>query len=284
MSKIEKLTPEQEAKIPQYVEMGCQIGFSTTPMNHDKAQEYAKKLYHFLKRPNTNPQVIFADGPLHAWKCVEDVTEQKNTSFIWPYLDGQFWSHYVAWLNFYRDVVNIKIDVDTSIIEELVFFGNVYPLENHCIIAEKLSVCKMNPSGIHCDGGPAVQYKDGSTLYALNGVIVPDWLALTPHHKLDPKTFATLTNAEVRREFIRKVGVERISLEMGAKILDKSTDNQYELLEINLGGRTGSWPYLKMLNPSIGVWHMECVDKKCKTIKDALTFRNKSSIEPEIVT
>ncbi len=49
-------------------------------------------------------------------------------------------------------------------------------------------------------------------------------------------------------------------------------------------GATGKWPYLKMLNPSIGVWHMECVDRSCKTVKDAIKWRNQSEINPSILT
>jgi len=56
------------------------------------------------------------------------------------------------------------------------------------------------------------------------------------------------------------------------------------LHEIDLGGATGKWPYLKMLNPSIGVWHMECVSKDCKTVKQAITFRNQSEVVPEVIT
>jgi len=279
--KIEELTPEQEAKIPEYVKMGLEMGLSTKPINKTKAKSYVKKLYKFMGKENKNPQVIFVKGPMEAWKKVEEIYNQK-LEFVWPYLDGQFWSCYVAWINYYKDVVKIKIDIDSSIIEELVEFGNIYPLEDHCIISERMSECHHNANGLHREGGPAVQYADGTKIWSLNGVIVPQWLAETPHGKLDPKEFAKITNAEVRREFVRKVGIERICNTLGGKVLDKQ-DN-YELHEIDLGGTTGKWPYLKMLNPSIGVWHMECVDKTCKSVKDAIRFRNQSDIEPIILT
>jgi len=75
---------------------------------------------------------------------------------------------------------------------------------------------------------------------------------------------------------------------MGSIVLDKQENIEgvctYELHEMDLGGTTGKWPYLKMLNPSIGVWHMECVDKTCKTVKDAIRWRNQSELDPEIIT
>ena len=58
----------------------------------------------------------------------------------------------------------------------------------------------------------------------------------------------------------------------------------YELLEVDLKGQTGAWPYLKMRNPSIPVWHLEAVARECKTVADALTFRNGTSVRPEFLT
>lgn len=105
----------------------------------------------------------------------------------------------------------------------------------------------------------------------MNGVLTPQWLAETPAQEIDPKKFAEIKNAEVRREFVRKVGVERIVQQVGAEIVD--TQGDYSLLLVDLGGDTGVWPYLKMRNPSIGCWHLECVDKSCATVQAAINFR-----------
>ena len=42
---------------------------------------------------------------------------------------------------------------------------------------------------------------------------------------------------------------------------------------IDLKGETGKWPYLKMKNPSIGCYHLECVAQECKTVQEAINFR-----------
>jgi hypothetical protein len=39
------------------------------------------------------------------------------------------------------------------------------------------------------------------------------------------------------------------------------------------GGRGGRGVYLKMLNPSIGVWHLEGVDNACRTVQHAINWR-----------
>jgi hypothetical protein len=56
-------------------------------------------------------------------------------------------------------------------------------------------------------------------------------------------------------------------------------------VDINQGA-TGEWPYLLMLNPSISTYHMECVDKSCKTVEQALAWRNSMDkyTPPEVLT
>lgn len=277
---ITELTKEQIAKFPEYVEKWSKIGLDTKPIDKEAAKIFVKKLYKFLGRTE-DPEVIFASGPVDAWNIIEKNYKEK-IEFVWPYLDGQFWASYIAWIKYYQEVVGIKIEVDISIIEEVVNFGNIYPLDKCCIFVEKMKVCKKNANGLHCEEAPAVEYNDGTKIFALNGVVVPEWLAVTPAGKIKAKDFSTITNAEIRREFVRKVGIERICQEMETVLLDKSGD--YELHEVDLKGATGKWPYLKMLNPSIGVWHMECVDRSCKTVKDALKWRNQSEIGPSILT
>jgi len=283
MNKIEELTKEQIDQMPKYVEKWTKKGLHTEPINKEAARKFAPRLYAFLGRENKNPEVIFANGPKDAWEIIEKIHDSK-IKFVWPYLDGQYWAPYLAWYYFYKEVVGLTLTTDISLIEELIQFGNIYPLEDKCIFAESLKTCKRNVNGLHCDGGPALEYHDGTIIYSLNGVQVPDWLALTPAGKLDVKQFASIQNTEVRREFIRKIGIERLCTELHATLVDKKGD--YELLDVDLGGRTGVWPYLKCLNPSIEVWHMECVDRACRTVDQALAFRNNlpKYVPPEILT
>jgi len=130
-------------------------------------------------------------------------------------------------------------------------------------------------------------WSDGWGIHALNGVRVPGWLAEQKAEEIDPIQFAKIENVEIRREFVRKVGIERIVQALGGKRIDAA--GNYELLEVDLGGSTGKHPYLKMLNPSIGVWHLECVDRTCRTVQQALNFRASRLVtgrdwKPEVLT
>jgi len=315
---ITALTPEQTAEIPHFVEKYTKIGLNTDRINRETVKPFAIKLYKFLKRTNENPTCVVMNGPIDCWiavcllnqfedqettlpsklndqifnKISKQIFEQTNIqvknqindqikNLIWPYLDGHYWASYISWIKFY-EFIGITFTTDYSIIEESLQFGNIYPLNNFCVISEKPTEIHKNQFGLHKDMAPAVKYADDTKIWALNGVVVPEWLVTTKGTKIDCNEFPKIQNAEVRREFIRKVGVERLCMELKTKVIDKKGD--YELHQINLGGTTGVWPYLKMLNPSIGIWHMEAVDKKCTTVEQALNWRNDSELQPVLLT
>jgi hypothetical protein len=184
-------------------------------------------------------------------------------------------------IDYFAEVLKLELP-DRSLIDDMMTFDLIYPLENGAVVYSDCPFVHRNASGLHMDGGPALEYADGTRCWWLNGVSVPQELAETKAEALDCKKWIQEQNAEVRREFVRKVGVERLLVKLGSKQIDKRGD--YELHRIDLGGRTGEWPALKMLNPSIGIWHVEWVDKACKTVQDALTWRNQSDSKPVSLT
>lgn len=230
---------------------------------------------------------------LRLWKQVKDqiwdqvkdrawdrILEQDGTVF--PYLSGQWMSNYVVLHRYYREVLQLDLPSIWQI-EDQIHFGGVFPLSKFVVIFPRPEFIHRNSSGLlHCDNGPALRYADGFSLFCLNGVLVPEWLVSKSATNIDPREFAKIENAEVRREFVRKVGIERIAQSCEAVILDKQ--DAYELLSIDLGGATGKCPYLKMLNPSTGVWHLEAIGKAIITVEAALKWRNQSDLIPEQLT
>ena len=160
---------------------------------------------------------------------------------------------------------------------------SVIPLYNRLILAERPQVSFSDSGQLHKEDGPAIWFpklKAGG--YFLNGVALPKYLVTTPADKLDPVQLPKIRNAEVRREFVRKVGIERVLAGLAAEVIDKTEG--YELVNLNLGdGRRR--PYLKMANPSLqGVWHIEGVASHCATVADALLFRNGTNVPPTNLT
>jgi hypothetical protein len=156
------------------------------------------------------------------------------------------------------------------------------PRSEAAIVSEKPVALHLNASGqLHNEVGPAVLYCDGWAIWALNGVRVPQYVVETPSYRLNPQMVLREANAEVRREIVRKVGIERLCEALDATILDAWGD--YELLNLDLrDGRRR--PYLKMKNPSIGVFHIEGVAPSCRTVQEALVWRNSTDERPAVLT
>src|SRR5208337_2773610 len=62
MKKITKLTPEQEAQIPEYVNKW--ISIASEPMNHDLAKKHIQELYRRMGKDN--PLIVIGHSPLNA--------------------------------------------------------------------------------------------------------------------------------------------------------------------------------------------------------------------------
>ena len=150
-----------------------------------------------------------------------------------------------------------------------------------CIVSDRPKHIKKKGIVLHNETGSAVEFRDGYGLWALNGVMMKREYVETPTEKLDVNLVVKETNAEVRRELVRKIGIDRVCMKLGAKVVD--TSNDYSLLLLDLGdGRKR--PYLKMRNPSIPVWHLEGVHPDCDTVEKALNWRNQTTGKPQVLT
>ncbi len=190
------------------------------------------------------------------------------------YQGGNMWSAYPSYISGMRDIIGLDLPEYEKYAawEECAKEGGYRFLhEEFCIVSDFPEILHVNSQNQpHCEDGPSHRWRDGWELYHLNGVKVPKWLVLTTPEKLNPKEYAKIENVEIRREFVRKIGAERLIKGLGGKILD--TRGDYELLSVDLG-LPERCKALKMKNPSIGVYHIEWVSKDCKTVQEALNFR-----------
>lgn len=153
----------------------------------------------------------------------------------------------------------------------------IIPLHGVCIAVQRPSEIhwgEADATGIkrlHNFSGPAVKYADGYSLYKFNGVTVTKELTEKKSQSFTKEDIFKEVNADIRREIIRKVGLERSMDLLEAKVIDKMDD--YELLSFDIGDKRGR-PYLKMKNPSLALTHIEGVPAGIKTVKAALAWRN----------
>ncbi len=193
-------------------------------------------------------------------------------------LYAQYWVYWVYYQKYFIDQNLINLDANLKKrFERLVTLvetcGCIDLMGCLAIVWERPEYIRRNANGLlHCDSGPALKFRDGFALYRLNGVKVPKDIACLHHSKIPVSRWVEETNVEVKREIIRKIGIERIYNELGATVLDAEPENGYELIEMQLTPETKG-RYLKMVNPSIKTIHIEGVGNECRTVQDAIDYR-----------
>jgi hypothetical protein len=291
-----ELTTGQEAQIPAYVSKWEKIGHSTEKFTQERAENIIWPLQERVLEQKRTP-VIVVDNPKEAYNlaCAYLEAEGKEVSlderfnnrdgFVTPYLDGSYSSSVFSFYDFFLSETDVEIPQDLLvkyyIWQATSELGFIYPLDDVCIVSQKPKTIKTNERGFHCDGGPALEfYGNVPPLYSLNGVTVEEYLAVTPSEQLSLDYYKTLKNADVKMEFVRKFGVERM-IELGKpidtyKIYNEEwwTKSQYELVDMAVIYENVPYaPHLKMLNQTTGIWHVEAVSPECNSIEDALRER-----------
>lgn len=329
MNKIEKLTPEQEAQLAVYRDKWIKQGLSTDRFNKEEAQQWSDYFYENICKKDKVP-VIVAESPLSAWIIVNlfafaekgykfplknipasvrvlvrasvsaSVRDSKLIDFIYPYLCGSFDANIWAFYNYCSEVLNVSYNNVKSNYDwwcSTVNFGPIFPLNSVCIISQKPVEINQVGTRLHADGKPAITYADGFLVWALNGVMVPQYLAETPASNLDIEFFKKEQNADVKAEFIRKYGIERM-VTLG-KLIDTWQNHEgtvnfewYKKSEYKLIGMSPIFttydylPYLYMKNQTVpGIYHLECCYDpnsaiQPKTILEGLKVRL-NGIDPE---
>ena len=131
---------------------------------------------------------------------------------------------------------------------------------------------------LHNSNGPSIKYKNDFELYHLNGVkVTKDIIKIKPE-KITVNMILREQNVEVRRELLRKLGIDNFIKKLKTKPVNVSEDKIYELYKIKIGDNIKA-TYLKMLNPSLeNTYHFEGVSNNCNTVEQALAWRDSEEV------
>jgi hypothetical protein len=306
MNKIESLTKEQEELCPKYVEKWVNVGTSTERISYEKVTEIIKPFYKNILEYGDSPQIYLVDNPSQAYDLTviltvmdnnkEDITnhdpkellekrghiittmkKNKTYQFHRPYIYGSFDVGQIAFYDYINEGLGLELHENFKIYKEISNLGFVYCFPKYCVVSQKPNFISMKDGNLHNENGPALTYagEPNVEVYSLNGVTVSKEIVMTPWNELDVNLVKTESNAEVRRELIRKIGIERVCEKLNAEVIDKVGDYELLVLDFNEVRR----PYLKMKNPSIGVYHIEGVSPECKTVYEALNFRKPDELK-----
>ena len=276
---IDSLTPEQEQILVKWRDDGLRRGLKPDPVDPTKVRPTITRLCRSILQWKKDPvNVILEPSPRAAWQQVNKiVSPNEKLAFQGPYLDGHFSSFYFAWVRCWKELGVTGIPAEFDIYAETEQFGPIYPLVEHdtVVVSDTTRAIHLVDGRLHCGSGPAVHYEDNFDVWALHGVRVPKVIVVTNPEDMDKpwlqQHFIGQKNVEIRKEILMKVGPDRLLGILGGKVVDKAGD--YELIQLDIGDGV-MHPFLRMKNPSTDVSHVESVARACRTVAEALNFRN----------
>lgn len=220
---IEKLTPQQEKDLIAWREEWFKVGMDTSPADRERAQEAVFKMYKRVGMEN--PESVWCQSPKDALEKIKlnggDPSEALNSCFY-----GQQECYFEAFYLFCEKIGVKYKEEDAKLLrvwEKISRSCNWWiPYDDFCFFVEKPEIVSMNSNmRIHSETGPAVKYRDGFSIYAINGVIVPSFVVEEPI-KITVQMIASEVNTELRRIMINRYvgGIGKYLSDSGAKLVD----------------------------------------------------------------
>jgi len=202
-----------------------------------------------------------------------DLWREWNELGFWGSMDAY-------WLSFYDYFLEVcELECCKRLVPLMTLaqeVGVTWFYENVVIFTEKpVEIMRDTENRLHSLHMAAVKYADGYSVYAIHGMRLPEKIVTTQVEEITKEMIIGESNADYRRCLVQRVGIDKAIEILGAEIADQEmheVGGQYELLLIDYQGDGEQRPYLKMINPSLGVAHIEGVQGD--TVEEALCFRN----------
>jgi len=275
-TKIEKLTPEQEALIPVYLERFREYGTQTGEVNQDECKKAIDAFYKWLKMDQPK-KYYYTDSLEQGIAKVKTLIDEDVSQF--ELISSCNWGNIYAYWGCFYQFINEELPVER--VEGIEFMESLFKycppfwmLDDAVVVARFPDELHFNDNNeLHNPHGPSVLYPDGMALYTLNGIKVPDWVITTPKEDLDPTKILAIDNVEIRLAAMKHMGLEHFLDKINYKKIDEETVDgcNYQLLLIDIEGK--DCEFLRMDNPSTDEVHIEGEPPGTKTVKEARARR-----------
>ncbi|MBW4623683.1 MAG: hypothetical protein KME17_30520 [Cyanosarcina radialis HA8281-LM2] len=157
--------------------------------------------------------------------------------------------------------------------------GLVLTFEKGCLVFDRpLEISIDANDRLHGEGRPAIKFADGYSVYAYQGVTLPEKYGRLHPNQWEARWLLEEENAELRRVLIQGIGYSRICQELDAKELDSW--REYTLLEIVQNVDVEPIHLLKMTCPSTGYIHASRVPPDIQSAREAVSWIN-WGVDPE---
>ena len=278
-SRIDALTSEQTTRFGEWRRKWIGIGLSTEPADFEAASAAALACYDLIgrKRPTVilrmgSPFGACIGGPLaiavlkgralrgqgeqqvrqQVEQQVGQQVEEQVEEQVWQQVGDAVWNNsssyglwagWMSWVSFFRDVCRWEDDALScfALAEALANTGWQWWHSDVLALSDRPRFIKRNAAGrLHSDEGPAIEYRDGWSIYAWHGYRLPDthYHLITARDKITPAMIEAEPNAELRRIALEIFGFDRFFEARGGKVIDKDEvfGRPRRLLELKLKG------------------------------------------------
>lgn len=285
-------------------------------------RDKARKAVAFCRKEldlSLDAPVYFVDGPLSAYFAC--FVLEKNPNITQGELDKEVKariqnlkpgktisvqinydiSKWVGWVAYYKMGLDYEFPEEwknfpefRKYCDEVVFeIDGMINEKHYTVVIERPLFYKTHGESheLHCEDGPAVEFRDGSKAFFLNGYRVPSWAFRDKRDQSFVKRVLEIENTDVRAEVVGLVGADLFYDKMDKTELDSGEigGRPYSLFDVKLEneylGR-----FLKMTGPSTGKPYFERVLDQCETIVQANAWADnqlnwrKYYIEPDVLT
>lgn len=222
--KIKSLTPEQEALLPVYRDRWLEIGLSTEPTDQDAARKAVNECYTSvgLAPPES---ILFVPSPVAALDTIQRLSPRMSRSDIY----GNFcWNQHEAgslgFYAFFHEVVGLSgMGKIVPLLNLAKVCGWVSFYDTVAVVQDRPEVIRFDDTRrLHSENGPAVQYRDGFSVYSWHGVRIPGaWINGNPPTAAEALHWE---NTEQRRAACEIVGWVNILRQLDARTIDRDED------------------------------------------------------------
>lgn len=218
--KIDALTRSQQDKFPNYVEKWLSIGLDYTPLNKEECKKLAVKIYknEGLKEPK---EFHFVDSPIPAIDLMSEKYGVGKRDAFNNFIHGNHTAGHLSFYDFFHNETDVhSLDPILPHIELTKHCGWWLAYESVCVFVEKpIEIVQNDAKELSNEEGPAILYKDGYKVWAINGITLNEQIVMYPE-TLTRKQIEAERNNDVQSIMIDRFGWPRYLQESKAKELD----------------------------------------------------------------
>jgi hypothetical protein len=139
---------------------------------------------------------------------------------------GNQWGQWASYISFFRHISKLQIDYSKWDHYEVLatVAGPRIMHADFCMISDRpetLTVDDQNRP--HNDTGPFCQWRDGTALYSIHGVRVPEWIVESPE-RINVDSIHAENNAEIRRIMVERYGLSKYVRDSQFNVIDADID------------------------------------------------------------